>query len=164
MAKITYVKCPRCELNYIDSTADMCDVCKAELGLIKSLDSEEESGYDEGVYYCSVCKRVPVAGEDDICEACAAKMEIEHVDPLAEEDDESWRKEYIDDEPVVEEPIEIPLEELQDEEYDTVYDDEEELISDTYEDEFEDAELEEIGEFDDDEDLDEDEEEEDEEE
>lgn len=162
MAKVTYIKCPRCELNYIDSALDMCDICKAELGLIKSLDSEEESGYEEGIYYCSVCKRVAVAGEDDICDACAAKMEIEPADPLIE-DDESWRKEYIDDDPVAEEPIEIPLEELQDEEYDAVYDDEEEVVPDAYEDdEFEEADLDGDLDFDDEEDIDEDLEEEEE--
>ena len=36
MTKITYVKCPRCDLNYIDSRLEMCDICKAELNLSPS--------------------------------------------------------------------------------------------------------------------------------
>ena len=40
MAK--YVKCPRCDLNYILEGEDYCDVCKAELKIGPSLFYDDE--------------------------------------------------------------------------------------------------------------------------
>ena len=41
-----YVKCPRCDLNYMLDTEEYCDVCKAELKkgpqLIFAIDDEED--------------------------------------------------------------------------------------------------------------------------
>ena len=44
MAK--YIKCPRCDLNYMLDTEKYCDACKAELGLgpklVFAVDDEDE--------------------------------------------------------------------------------------------------------------------------
>ena len=48
-----YIKCPRCELNYIPKNEELCDVCKAELKLIQRTplipDEEDEM-------LCRYCK------------------------------------------------------------------------------------------------------------
>ena len=58
MSKITYIKCPRCDLNYIDSRQEMCDICKAELGLMpKDILLDDDFDLEEETKLCPVCKR-----------------------------------------------------------------------------------------------------------
>lgn len=165
MTKVSYIKCPRCELNYIDSRQDMCDVCKAELGLAKNVFCEEIEDDDDNVKMCPICKVTVIGADEDMCEACAAAAHEIEPEPDISEDDDQW-KAYLDDEEdeALPEELEIPLEELQDEEFDSTFDDEEETSDDGYvdneEDDFEEVNLDDI----DDEEFDEDEEDEDEEE
>ena len=53
MKPIKYIKCPRCELNYINSRQKLCDVCKKEL-------DKKGSGFADleelEQYICPVCK------------------------------------------------------------------------------------------------------------
>ena len=62
MGKVKYVKCPRCDLNYMDSRQEYCDFCKAELGMKSNLvieDEDEDVGLDEELTkLCPICKRV----------------------------------------------------------------------------------------------------------
>ncbi len=119
MTKTKYVRCPRCDLNYMDSRQDMCDVCKAELGLSSNVilddDDLDDIELEEGLTkLCPVCKRTYINLDDDMCETCAAAKE--NAD-LIDASDEEWRN-FLDDDPeeFEEEKIEIPLEELQEEE------------------------------------------------
>lgn len=133
MSKITYIKCPRCDLNYIDSRQEMCDICKAELGLMpKDILLDDDFDLEEETKLCPVCKRNYIPIEEEMCDSCLRAME--NKDPL--ENDDSW-VEFIDDDPLEKDIVEIPLEELQDEEF---ADDEEEAEEETeeYKDDFED--------------------------
>jgi hypothetical protein len=155
MTKTKYVRCPRCDLNYMDSRQEMCDVCKAELGLSSSVilddDDFDDMDLEEGLTkLCPICKRTYINLEEDMCETCAAAKE--NAD-LIDSSDEEWRN-FLDDDPeeYEEEKIEIPLEELQEEEEeaeeeDTVIRDEE---NDDIENDFEfDDDLDDIDDFDD---------------
>ncbi len=115
MGKVKYKKCPRCELNYIPDSEDMCDVCKAELGLSSKLTLLDDIlDEEEPLKLCPVCKTAYIGLEEDMCENCLALAEHE-TDPLiADTDDDDWRT-YLDDEPDDIEPVEIPLEELDEE-------------------------------------------------
>ena len=136
MGKIKYVKCPRCDLNYMDSRQEYCDFCKAELGMKSNLvieDDDEDVGLDEELTkLCPICKRVYIGIDEDMCDACAAAKGEDAID----ENDEEWRN-YMDDDPdeYVEEKIEIPLDELQEEEEE---EEEEEEVApvDDFEDDF----------------------------
>ena len=39
---VEYVKCPRCDLNYMLDTEEYCDVCKAELGMKSNFILEDD--------------------------------------------------------------------------------------------------------------------------
>lgn len=54
-----YVKCPRCGINYIRESEELCPICKRESEGLK----EER--------YCYQCGRVLSDDEDDICAECA---------------------------------------------------------------------------------------------
>lgn len=153
MTKITYKKCPRCELNYIDSRQDMCDICKAELNLAPNTLIEDDE--EETKELCPICKVNYIDIGEEMCESCAEELAAKKAE---EEEADDW-KEFVDEDIAdgeEDEAMEIPLEELQDDEFNDSFDDEEEE-NENYEDDFE-----EIGDidgedFDDDDEEDEDE-------
>lgn len=101
-----YVLCPRCELNYIEKKDKLCNVCKAELGLVDKsilIPDDEELEVER---LCPVCHVNYLAEDEDICFLCQKAKE--EKEPIESEVD-SW-KEFVDDEEKVpEEEIEISL-------------------------------------------------------
>ncbi len=159
---VRYVKCPRCELNYIDEEKqNYCDVCLAEMhgdrlqfvdldeDDLEAIDSELEQGE-----LCSVCGVNPVRFGEKVCDSCKQEdYAYEEEEEIDIEKDEEW-KNYLDEDDsdlTVDETLEEELEDELDGE------DEEEI----YEDDFFDDDLDSLTDFDDDED-DEDDEDEDE--
>lgn len=153
---VKYVKCPRCELNYIDSEKqEYCDVCIAELKGKKlqfaDLDEEDFEELDAelgGEEICPICgvNHVPVG--EKMCESCKAQQEYEE-DDVDIENDEEWKNylEEDDSDLTVDEELQEEIEEEfshdDEEEYD--YDDEDEFddvdsLSDLEDDEFDDDE------------------------
>ena len=158
MSMVKYVKCPRCELNYIDSERqEYCDVCIAELKGKKlqfaGLDEEDFEELDAelgGEEICPICgvNHVPVG--EKMCESCKAQQEYEE-DDVDIENDEEWKNylEEDDSDLTVDEELQEEIEE------EFSHDDEEEYDYDNDEDDFDDvdslSDLED-DEFDDDED------------
>lgn len=64
-----YMKCPRCELNWILETDEYCDVCKAEMGMegFTLLEDEEED------ILCPVCGINYIERNKKLCADCLAK-------------------------------------------------------------------------------------------
>ena len=129
-----YIKCPRCELNYIDPRQDMCDVCKAELGEPLNTFTDEE----EDLELCPVCKRNFISFDEDMCQECRLAKEASE-DP--DEEDEDWR-EYLDDET-------LPPEDI-DDDFEDEFEDEEEEADEEFEDEDDDFEEVKVDDSDDD--------------
>ena len=156
-----YKKCPRCELNYILQDEEMCDICKAELGLdsrIVLLDDIIDD--DEPLKLCPVCKTSYIGLDEDMCEGCLSNYKRAESTEM-DEDNDDWRT-YLDDDDTKDgdEDDIIPLEELEnDEDFEDDFEDEEnvEIELDDYPDDLTDD-------FDDLDDIDDDDEEEDEEE
>ena len=44
-SKNVYIRCPRCELNYIKKKDQYCDICKREMKLIESDDDIKFGGW-----------------------------------------------------------------------------------------------------------------------
>ena len=65
--KVQYIKCPRCELNYILKKDKFCDVCKSEMkaGILEESDMEDFE-LEEGLELCPICKS-PVRNSSLIC-------------------------------------------------------------------------------------------------
>ena len=85
-----WVKCPRCELNYIREGEEYCEVCKAELRkgpeLIFAIDDED---VEETMDLCPRCHHNYIKDGESMCEECRKELEREPD----EADDETW-KEY----------------------------------------------------------------------
>lgn len=162
-----YIKCPRCDLNWIKKDQGLCDVCKAELkmeGATLLVDELE----DEDLVLCPVCKQNYMNVGDEMCEQCHSERN-EKTESSDSESEDGWLREYIDEPADEEEEVSsigdeewddngLSLSQLQDDEWD---DDEEEGFDDVNnpDDDFEFVDDDE--DFDDEEDL-EDEEDEDE--
>lgn len=102
--KPVYTLCPRCELNYIKSTEELCDVCKVEMGLLeKSFLIQEDELEAESGKLCPVCHANYIGEDEEICFVCRKEKEAkEHAEEPEEEDDWTY----------VEEEEELPPEEM----------------------------------------------------
>lgn len=92
MAKIEYVRCPRCELNYIDKREKLCKVCKMEL---ESNRHENEEEVEQGI--CPICRINVINDDEEMCPMCAKEREVQQANGMTHEDDpdESWRS-YVE--------------------------------------------------------------------
>lgn len=70
------VKCPRCDLNYMNDTDEMCIVCRREL-------SGESERYDM-LEMCSECGENPVVPGHELCASCLKELSRR---PASEDDD-----------------------------------------------------------------------------
>ena len=115
-----YIKCPRCELNYIHKDQQYCDVCKAELNLLPDYTFLDD--FEEDEMLCPVCHINYITGDEEMCSDCR----LARAESINEDDDDSWR-EFLDEdtelEPETEE--EVLLSQLQDEEFGEENDEEE---------------------------------------
>lgn len=152
-----YKKCPRCELNYIPTEESLCDVCKAELKLIKDkalLSDEEEE------ILCPICKQNYISIDDEMCLKCAERLGDKEIPPM-EEEEEDWVEDYADEK--AEEDLDIvSLSELEEKEKE--FEDEEEdagYHGDDFDDDFHDFDEEFNEEYDEDEEFDDEDEEDD---
>lgn len=60
-----FIKCPRCELNYIKEEEQYCSVCKREM---------KGEAHDDPFELCSICNENPVMPGKDVCYLCYKEM------------------------------------------------------------------------------------------
>ena len=87
MKKNVYIRCPRCELNYIQKKDKLCNVCKSELeargDMYNELDME----------LCPICHTNFLNADEQICESCREECGYD----FEYDDDREWRR-YISEE------------------------------------------------------------------
>lgn len=156
---IKYVKCPRCELNYIDpEKQEYCDVCIAEMKGNKlqfaDLDDEEldEELEEETSDICPVCGVNHVRFGETMCDACKEKSELDEEESDSEHDEE-WQNylEETDDMSLEDAQLDEELKEELEEDSENE-ENEEDSENEDEDDDFDD----ELDDFDDDDGLDED--------
>ena len=76
------VKCPRCELNYMNDTDVMCSVCRREV--------RGESEQFEMIELCSECGENPVVPGQELCASCL--KEQARRDNIDDEEEETQRE------------------------------------------------------------------------
>ena len=60
-----FIKCPRCELNYIREEEQYCSVCKREM---------KGESREDPFELCSICNENPVMPGKDVCLLCYKEM------------------------------------------------------------------------------------------
>ena len=86
MKEVKYIKCPRCELNYILKKDKYCDVCKSEMkaGILEENDFEE---FEEGLELCPICKVNYINEGERMCTTCLE----EQLSTAVKDDEPDWR-------------------------------------------------------------------------
>lgn len=64
---MSLIKCPRCDLNYMNDTDDMCSVCRREV--------RGESEQFEMIELCSECGENPVVPGYELCASCLKELQ-----------------------------------------------------------------------------------------
>ena len=129
---VKYIKCPRCDLNYIDpDKQEYCDVCLAEMQgeKLKFADLEEDEEMEK-TELCPVCGVNYMRFGEKMCDECKKNSEYEEEADIDPDKDEEWRN-YLDedtDDLADDEPIDIG--ENFDDEFDDGFDEEEEFSED----------------------------------
>ena len=88
-----YIRCPRCELNYILKKDKYCEVCKQELKISKSNSNEE---LEESNELCPICKTNYLNEDEVICASCAKEKALEDGMYTDNDHDSDW-EEFIED-------------------------------------------------------------------
>ena len=94
-----YIKCPRCDLNYIDADKqEYCDVCYKEMkGIPTDIDELELEEADElASEICPICGENMIRAGEKMCEECRKKTDYDEPEDSDSEEDDGWR-EYLDD-------------------------------------------------------------------
>ncbi len=80
MKKATYIRCPRCELNYILKKDKICSVCKQEMqvggGAFDELDLE----------LCPICKTNYIQPDEVMCATCLSERANDSTLDLRDDD------------------------------------------------------------------------------
>jgi len=85
MRKPVYIRCPRCELNYIEKKDKLCSVCKAELAVNK-----DEFLNDLDLELCPICKTNYIQPDEIMCATCLKEHQSDDGDINTDE----W-EEYV---------------------------------------------------------------------
>ncbi len=104
---MNFVKCEKCQLNYIPENETYCSVCKDEAGILDD-DLDEDD-----VLFCSSCNLEKPIHAKGLCKSCYKKMlkSDDFDDTSYEYDDQEIDTESLDDE---EEELPEEIEELED--------------------------------------------------
>lgn len=73
------VKCPKCELNYMEDTDKLCRVCFREIHGNEPVEEQE---------LCTICNEAPVVPGKVFCHVCLREMNGEKVTVVESDEDE----------------------------------------------------------------------------
>jgi len=70
-----FIRCPRCELNYINSEDKLCSVCKKEMDAAFSDEKDLDLDMAFDLDICPICKTNYINEDEVMCEACRKEQE-----------------------------------------------------------------------------------------
>ena len=91
MKKAVYIRCPRCELNYIQKKDKYCSVCKAEM------EAKKDNDDDLDMELCPICKTNYIQPDEIMCASCLKEHRGEDGDDTADWEDYLVSEEDDDD-------------------------------------------------------------------
>ena len=81
---MAYIRCPRCELNYIDKKDKFCNVCKQEMK------ANGDAFYDDlEMELCPICHFNLITHDQDMCDSCREEF---GDDMFNDETSKEWRQ------------------------------------------------------------------------
>lgn len=73
MSKNVYVKCPRCELNFILKKDRYCQVCKQEMQALATNFADDKN---KEMGLCPICKVNFVTEDETVCSTCMSETDL----------------------------------------------------------------------------------------
>lgn len=74
-----YIRCPRCELNFIRKKDKLCSVCKREMEMAYHQKGEDDLDLGVDFEVCPVCKTNFIREDEDMCASCVRERDIDRV-------------------------------------------------------------------------------------
>ena len=74
-----YIRCPRCELNFIRKKDKLCSVCKREMETAYQHKGEDDLDLGIDFEVCPVCKTNFIREDEDMCASCVREIGRAHV-------------------------------------------------------------------------------------
>lgn len=96
-----YIRCPRCELNFIKKKDKLCSVCKREVeAAFHRGEEDDDFGMDFDI--CPICKTNFIRDDEDICASCARERDLDKslngdLDDEDEISSRNWNDDDVDD-------------------------------------------------------------------
>lgn len=92
-----YIKCPRCELNYILEGEDYCHVCQSEMKHHTEADEDDLLDFEE-MELCPVCGQNYIKEDQTMCDECRNKKKGRPSDDDSESSNKNWNSDDEEDE------------------------------------------------------------------
>ena len=93
--KIEFIRCPRCELNYINKNDGVCSVCKKEMEGAYSKGDDSEIDDLSAMEICPICKTNYIREDEDCCASCKSEQELDNDRDI--DIDSDWNESDDDD-------------------------------------------------------------------
>ena len=100
MEKVEYIRCPRCELNYILKKDKLCKVCQMEVACLG------KNNELEGMQICPICKANYISDNEDMCSYCAEEKSYDDSLMGDYDREDSWRM-YVENDDAENEEDEV---------------------------------------------------------
>ena len=75
--KIEFIRCPRCELNYINKDDKFCSVCKKEMEAAYNRDDDLDMDLSLDLDICPVCKTNYISEDEVMCASCQKERNLD---------------------------------------------------------------------------------------
>lgn len=91
MKKPVYIRCPRCELNYIQKKDKYCSVCKAEM------EAKKDYVDDIDLELCPICRTNYIQPDEIMCASCLKEHQNEDGELSGDWEDYMIREDQDDE-------------------------------------------------------------------
>lgn len=91
MKKPVYIRCPRCEINFIQKKDKLCPVCKADM------EARKDYVDDLDLELCPICKTNYIQPDEPMCASCLKEHQVDDSDMSSDWDNYLTSDDDMDD-------------------------------------------------------------------
>ncbi|MBO5102469.1 MAG: hypothetical protein J6C13_00065, partial [Clostridia bacterium] len=84
--KIEFIRCPRCELNFINKEDKFCNVCKKEMESAFNHEDDLDLDLAMDLDICPICKTNYINEDEVMCATCQKERDLDKA--MHDDDDE----------------------------------------------------------------------------
>ena len=100
--KIEFIRCPRCELNFINKEDKFCNVCKKEMEAAFNRDDDLDMDLSLDLDICPICKTNYINEDEVMCASCQKERNLDKSIHGDDDDIDTGEWQDEDDETILE--------------------------------------------------------------